>query len=123
MNIEDWDFNIEKKNISSIELKSIKLTEKDHKFSISINVGNTSDNLNCKILFDNVYEEKKRCFIVNEINVSQGENLVAQNDNVLRRKTNYIDDSELVLSAKSHIVSEFSLSSSIDSANIHKNAG
>lgn len=37
MNIEDWDLNIENNKIASIDFKSLKLSDKDHKFVISIN--------------------------------------------------------------------------------------
>lgn len=56
MNIEDWDLNIENNTVSSINFKSVKLTDKDHKFEISINGENSSHKLNCRILLENVYE-------------------------------------------------------------------
>lgn len=38
MNIEDWDYNItNNKDITSIDFKSIKITNKNHKFLINVN--------------------------------------------------------------------------------------
>lgn len=72
MNIEDWDYDItNNKNVTSIDFKSTKITNKQHKFLINVNSEKTSSSLNCQILFDNVYEEKKRCFIVKDVNVCE----------------------------------------------------
>ena len=57
MNIEDWDYDISiNKNVTSIDFKSIKITNKQHKFLINLNSDKASSILNCQILFDNVYE-------------------------------------------------------------------
>jgi len=57
MNIEDWDYDISNnKNVTSIDFKSTKITNKLHKFLINVNTEKTSNTLNCQILFDNVYE-------------------------------------------------------------------
>lgn len=72
MNIEDWDYDItNNKNVTSIDFKSTKITNKQHKFLINVNSEKTSSSLNGQILFDNVYEEKKRCFIVKDVNVCE----------------------------------------------------
>lgn len=56
MNIEDWDYDLtNNKIVSSIDFKSIKITNKSHKFLIHINTETTINELNCQIVFDNVY--------------------------------------------------------------------
>lgn len=62
---------------------------------------------------DNVYEEKKRCFVVDESKITEPSEPSEQKKNVFERKRNYTDVSELILSANSHIVSEFSLAKAI----------
>lgn len=86
MNIEDWDLNIEGKSISSIDFRSLKLTDKDHKFEILLNGEKNSQKLNCRVLIENVYEEKKRCFVVDENKISEEKKAVESHDNVLKRK-------------------------------------
>lgn len=72
MNIEDWDYDLtNNKIVSSIDFKSIKIINKSHKFLIHINTETTINELNCQIVFDNVYEERKRCFVVKDANISE----------------------------------------------------
>lgn len=71
MNIEDWDYNLgNNKEITSIDFESIKMTNKAHKFSIKVNSEKSTKTLNCQIIYDNVYEERKRCLVMKDTNVA-----------------------------------------------------
>ncbi len=72
-------------------------------------------------MIDNVYEEKKRCFVVDESKITEPSEASEQNKNVLERKRNFTDASELILSANSHIFSDFSLAKAIANTEIDKN--
>lgn len=63
MNIEDWDLPVQG-TVDDVEFVGKNITNKCTQFAIVLTQGEKVRCFNAKIFLENVYEERKRCFIV-----------------------------------------------------------
>jgi hypothetical protein len=67
INLEDYDLHINKGDkVQSVDFYKRMVNDKESKFKIGVVAQSGTRSLNARILFDNVYDDKKRCLRVNE---------------------------------------------------------